>query len=111
MKDIQINLGLVILKSLSIYNSKDRVVLYSKDGYDFTLGYLNKTATFDDAQGFLIMSEQDSIQIRPKAIYKNDKGYYVKTDNKKRYLSSEEVETTEIIIGAMKPRLEAIINE
>ena len=61
-----------------------------------TLGYLLEMGTFDKNDDFLILSEDaDSIQIRPKAIYKNNKGYYIKLDNKRVYLKNiESIENT-----------------
>ena len=78
----------IILKSH--YMSKDRIVL-KKDIDEYhstaTLGYLLEFGTFKPSDDILILTEDtDSIQIRPKAIYKNNKGYYIKQDNKRKYL-------------------------
>lgn len=41
---------------------------------------------------FIILNSY-SVQIRPKAIYKNNKGYYIKEDNKRVNLTNvEEIE-------------------
>ena len=86
----------IILKSH--YMSKDRVVLKEKC-YEYqgtaTLGYLLTIRTFNENDDILVLSEDtDSVQIRPKAIYKNKKGYYIKEDNKRVYLDNvEEIES------------------
>ena len=85
----------IILKSH--YMSKDRIILKEKiDKYNATatLGYLLEFGTFKPSADILILSEDtDSVQIRPKAIYKNNKGYYIKQDNKRKYLDNiEEIE-------------------
>lgn len=47
--------------------------------------------TFNPQDDILVLSEDtDSVQIRPKAIYKNNKGYYIKKDNKRVYLDNVE---------------------
>ena len=88
----------IILKSY--YMSKDRVILKEKC-YPYhesaTLGYLLTIRTFNENDDILVLSEDtDSVQIRPKAIYKNNKGYYIKDSNSKRvYLDNiEEIENT-----------------
>lgn len=85
----------IILKSH--YISKDRIVLKEKCylyNANATLGYLLKMGTFNENDDILVLSENtDSIQIRPKAIYKNNKGYYIKQDNKRIFLDNiEEIE-------------------
>ena len=85
----------IILKSH--YMSKDRIVLKKNiDKYhaSATLGYLLENGTFNKDDDILILSEDtDSIQIRPKAIYKNNKGHYIKQDNKRKYLDNvDEIE-------------------
>lgn len=81
----------IILKSY--YTSKDRIILKEniKKGSSVcaTLGYLLEIKTFNENDAILILSEDtDSVQIRPKAIYKNNKGYYIKQDNKRKYLDN-----------------------
>lgn len=80
----------IILKSH--YMSKDRIILKEKiDKYNATatLGYLLEFSTFKPSEDILILSEDtDSVQIRPKAIYKNNKGYYIKQNNKREYLNN-----------------------
>lgn len=91
----------IILKSY--YMSKDRIVLGNhKIGSGTpTLGYLLKMGTFNENDNILMLSEDtDSIQIRPKAIYKNNKGYYIKVDNKRAYL--ENIEEIEQVIKEFK---------
>ena len=84
----------IILKSY--YKSKDRIILkdFIERGTSATLGYLLEFGTFKPSYDILILSENtDSVQIRPKAIYKNNKGYYIKQDNKRKYLDNiEEIE-------------------
>lgn len=97
----------IILKSY--YTSKDRIIL--KDfiergsGACATLGYLLEFGTFQPSDNILILTEDtDSVQIRPKAIYKNNKGYYVKTDGKRKYL--ENIDEIEQIIKEFKEILD-----
>ena len=86
----------IILKSY--YTSKDRIILkdFIKRGSSLcaTLGYLLEFGTFNPGDNILILTEDtDSVQIRPKAIYKNNKGYYIKQDNKRKYLDNiDEIE-------------------
>lgn len=95
------NMKFIILKSY--YMSKDRIVLKQARPCSSTptLGYLLKMGTFNENDDILVLSEDtDSIQIRPKAIYKNNKGYYIKTDNKRIYL--ENIEEIEQVIKEFK---------
>lgn len=86
----------IILKSY--YTSKERIILKEniKKGSSIcaTLGYLLEFGTFQPSDDILILTEDtDSVQIRPKAIYKNNKGYYIKQDNKRKYLdNNDEIE-------------------
>lgn len=80
----------------SYYMSKDRIILGNRQigrGTP-TLGYLLTIRTFNENDDILVLSEDtDSVQIRPKAIYKNNKVYYIKEDNKRVYLTNvEEIE-------------------
>lgn len=85
----------IILKSH--YMSKDRVVL-KENCYPYnataTLGYLLTIRTFNENDDILVLEENtDSVQIRPKAIYKNNQGYYILKDSKRVYLDNvEEIE-------------------
>lgn len=96
----------IILKSH--YMSKDRIIL--KENIDkyrstATIGYLLKMGTFNENDEILILSEDtDSIQIRPKAIYKNNKGYYIKDNAKRIYLNN--IEDIEQAINRFKEFLE-----
>ena len=92
----------IILKSH--YMSKDRVVLKEKC-YPYnataTLGYLLTIRTFNENDDILVLDEaSDSVQIRPKAIYKNSQGYYILKDNKRVYLDN--VEEIESVIKELK---------
>ena len=85
----------IILKSH--YMSKDRIVLKEKCylyNATATLGYLLTIRTFNENDDILVLEENtDSVQIRPKAIYKNNQGYYILKDNKRVYLDNvEEIE-------------------
>lgn len=86
----------IILKSY--YTSKDRIILKEfierGSGASATLGYLLEFGTFKPSDDILILTEDtDSVQIRPKAIYKNNKCYYIKQDNKIKYLNNiDEIE-------------------
>lgn len=85
----------IILRSH--YMSKERIILkrdIDKYHTTATLGYLLEFGTFKPSEYILILSEDtDSVQIRPRAIYKNSKGYYIKQDNKRKYLdNTEEIE-------------------
>ena len=51
-----------------------------------------------------IRDSTDSVQIRPRAIYKNSKGYYIKQDNKRKYLDN--VEEIEQVIKEFKEILD-----
>ena len=88
--------------------AKDRIILKKKiDKYNTTatLGYLLEFGTFKPLEDILILSEDtDSVQIRPKAIYKNNKGYYIKQENKRKYLDN--IEEIEQIIKEFKEILE-----
>lgn len=97
----------IILKSY--YTSKDRIILkdFIKRGSSLcaTLGYLLEFGTFNPGDDILILSEDtDSVQIRPKAIYKNNKGYYIKKDNKRKYL--DDIEEIEQVIKEFKEILD-----
>lgn len=100
----------IILKSY--YTSKDRIILKENiekgSSICATLGYLLEIRTFNEEDDILILSENtDSVQIRPKAIYKNIKGYYIKEDNKRKYIKNkEDVEEIESYIKYFKDRLE-----
>lgn len=92
----------IILKSH--YMSKDRIIL-KKDCYPYhaaaTLGYLLTIRTFNENDDILVLEENtDSVQIRPKAIYKNNQGYYILKDNKRVYLDN--VEEIESVIKELK---------
>lgn len=99
------NFKFIILRSH--YLSADRIILKENiDEYHATatLGYLLEMGTFNIDDEILILSEDtDSIQIRPKAIYKNNKGYYIKRDNKRVYLDYEPV--IEAVIKEFKGRI------
>lgn len=90
--------------------SKDKIILgeYSDKRnmkYTVTLAYFIEIADFDMNDEYKIIYNTDSIQIRPKAVYKNEKGYYKKVDNKRVYINKEEVEEIEKRIAKYKEYL------
>lgn len=93
----------------SYYVSKDRIILKEPkrcSSKTATLGYLLTIRTFNENDNILVLSEDtDSVQIRPKAIYKNNKGYYIKEDNKRTYLTN--IEEIENVMKEFKEFLES----
>lgn len=84
--------------------SKDKIILgeyIDKHNmkYTVTLAYFNQIEDFDMNDEYKIIYNTDSIQIRPKAIYKNKDGYYRKKDNKRFYFDKTEVERIERAIS------------
>ena len=94
----------VMIKEYDYNVSKDKVIIgeikendigYYENGesYESTLNhkvsiaYLLNIGDFDLNNEFNIILNTYSIQIRPKAIYKNNKGYYKKVDNKRIYFN------------------------
>ena len=71
-----------------------------------SIAYLLEMGDFDISNEFNILSNTASIQIRPKAIYKNNKGYYKKVDNKRVYFNEEERQEIEQAIDKFKRYLE-----
>ncbi len=96
--------------------SKDKVVLgelHTDDSlndytftYTTTLAYLLRIEDFKEDDEYNILRNTDSIQIRPKAIYKNDKGYYKKVDGKRVYFEGKEIVEIENAIQKFKKYLE-----
>ena len=86
--------------------SKDKIklgVYVDNDmSYIVTLAYFNQIEDFDMKDEYKIIYNTDSIQIRPKAIYKNKDGYYRKKDNKRFYFDKAEVERIEKAISKYK---------
>ena len=89
------------------HNNDEKVVVAKvKTQYNtvdvLSLAYLETVRKdFDPDDHFLlynIVTDTASVQIRPKAIYHNDKGYYKKVDGKKMFFSEEE---TEQIVNAI----------
>ena len=73
-----------------------------------SIAYLLKMGDFDEDNEYNILLNTYSIQIRPKAIYKNEKGYYKKIDNKRIYFNETEVEEIEKAIEKFKTYLEGV---
>ena len=109
----------VMIKEYDYNVSKDKVIIgeikendigYYENGesYESTLNhkvsiaYLLNIGDFDLNNEFNIILNTYSIQIRPKAIYKNNKGYYKKVDNKRIYFNNEETIEIEKAIEKFK---------
>ena len=75
--------------------SKDKVIIGKirktyMEGYEsVTLAYLKRIEDFNENDKYIIIRNTESIQIRPKAIYRNNKGYYILEDNKEKILPNE----------------------
>lgn len=89
------------------YNNDEKVVIAKvKTQYNtvdvLSLAYLETVRKdFDLGDPFLLLdvvTDTASVQIRPKAIYHNEKGYYKKADGEKVFFSEEE---TSRIINAV----------
>ena len=80
-------------------------ILGEFEEHKITLAYLLTMGTFDISTPYKILYNTDSIQIRPKAIYKNNKGYYKKVDNKMVYFTTEVVNDIEDAIIRFKSYL------
>lgn len=70
-----------------------------------SIAYLLVIADFDQDYDFNIIYNTESVQIRPKAIYKNDKGYYKKVDGKREFFNEKEVALIEKTIGIFREYL------
>ncbi len=75
----------------SNYNKDDRVFLDPRGNKSLTLGILKITSTSKTRTG-RPWTATDSIQMRPKAIYKNSNGYFYKDEGKRVALSELEIE-------------------
>lgn len=103
----------VMLEDSSTYMNNERVILCDtfvdkRHSWKNTisLGYLLRIADFDENYEFNIIDDTESVQLRPKAIYKTNKGYYKKLDNKRIYFNEEEVKEIEEAIIKYKNYLE-----
>lgn len=100
----------VMIKDYENIMSKEKIILGSiveewsnwHIKHTITLSYFLKINGFDENDEYKIIHDTDSIQIRPKAIYKNDKGYYKKLDNKRIYFNEDEVKEIEEAIAKYK---------
>ena len=95
--------------------SKDKIVLgkykhvYSDEyimKHDVTIAYLLRIEDFKEDDEYNIIQNTDSIQIRPKAIYQNKKGYYKKVNGKRVYFKGKENAEIENAIQKFKKYLE-----
>ena len=95
----------VMINEYAWDSSNDKVII-SKGDKTLTLAYLLRIEDFNQDNKFNILHNTDSIQIRPKAIYKNEKGYYKKVDNKRIYFTEEETKEIENTIEKFKKYIE-----
>ena len=112
----------VMIKEYDYNVSKDKVIIgeikesdigYYENGESYkstlnhkvSIAYLLNIGDFDLNNEFNIILNTYSIQIRPKAIYKNNKGYYKKVDNKRIYFNNEETIEIEKAIEKFKKYL------
>lgn len=79
--------------------------------YKVSIAYLLVIADFDQDYDFNIIHNTESVQIRPKAIYKNDKGYYKKVDNKRVFFNEKEVIEIEKAIDLYKEYLKKLLKK
>jgi len=105
------------------YNHKDRVCIFKRDE-KYTSTYrdgrttenswlvnyfcnavINVTKDWNYEDKFSIVSDTDSIQYRPKAIFRNSKGYFYKS-GKAIYLTKEEIEEMFLFIIEAKTYIE-----
>jgi hypothetical protein len=110
-----------INRSIS-YTNEDRVLIlertedYFNNGNTYPVKYLpcvliEVTRDWNNNDEFPIVSDTDSIQIRPKAIFKSSKGYYYKNpgsrtkSGKTIYLTDAEVSEMEEFIKRFKKYL------
>lgn len=80
----------VMIREFNWDLSKDKIILGETDNHKISIAYLIEIRDFDFNDEYNILYNTDSIQIRPKAIYKNNKGYYKKENNKRVYFNEEE---------------------
>ena len=99
--------------------SKDKIVLgmykhiYSGDEvyvrkHEVTLAYLLRIEDFKEDDEYNVLRNTDSIQIRPKAIYKNKKGYYKKINGKRVYFKGKEITEIENTIQKFQKYLQEV---
>lgn len=98
----------VMIKEFSWDLSKDKVIIGKNKDENISIAYLLVIADFDQDYDFNIIRNTESVQIRPKAIYKNDKGYYKKVDGKREYFNEDRVEEIEQAIEKFKKYLEEV---
>mgnify|MGYP006943514188 CR=1 FL=1 len=92
----------VMIKDHSWNLSKDKIILGEYESplnnikHTITLAYLRTIKDFNEDDDYILINNTDSIQIRPKAIYKEtnewDTKYYRLEDNKKVYFNNPEKE-------------------
>jgi hypothetical protein len=104
------------------YTNDDRVLIFERNEDYFNNGYtrlvkylvcalIEVTRDWNDDDELPIVSDTDSIQIRPKAIFKSSKGYYYKNSSgrgksaKTVYLTDSEVNEMKEFIKKFKEYL------
>lgn len=109
----------VMIKEFSWNLSKDKVIIgeisenkikYYTDGTSepttiiskLSIAYLQSMGDFNEDEEYNIVLNTSSIQIRPKAIYKNSKGYYKKEDGKRVFFNNEDTYEIEEAINKFK---------
>lgn len=104
----------VMIKEFDWDLSKDKIIIgeieknyISKYKDKVSIAYLLKMGDFDENGEYNILVNTASVQIRPKAIYKNEKGYYKKIDNKRVFFNKDEVVEIERAIDKFKRYLES----
>lgn len=105
MKMINYYLKFVIISTSENYLSKDRVVIRKEKGsYGYcnckTLGVLVERKEFDPNQEFIDISDTNSYQLRPKALYfgKDNGMYYKDKDKGITYLTyAEQINATNFL--------------
>ena len=115
----------VMIKEYSWDLSKDKVIIgditekytvHYTDGTTeervserkITIAYLLKMGDFAEEKEYNILLNTASIQIRPKAIYRNNKGFYIKNDGQRKFLNKEETEEVENAIAKFKKYLKEV---
>ena len=80
----------IMMLTQSSYINKDRIILGEHGYYSITLGVLNIIRDFNENDDYIIIKDTESVQIRPKALYKHKNGYYYK-DKERIFLKEDEI--------------------
>lgn len=112
----------VMIKEYSWDLSKDKVIIgeisenkitYYTDGTSkpttitskISIAYLQSMGDFNEDEEYNIVLNTSSIQIRPKAIYRNSKGYYKKDNGKRIFFNDKDTKEIEEAIDKFKSYL------